>query len=115
MKQRITGRSCPGLTLRISIDKIWYISFMHFIVTMAMRWVITGSRKGCRLRLFRQLAEQEGLTLLLQMLGDLASTGQSISTKAADAWAFASANNQCELWHWPGRRASHTGRCERRY
>ena len=62
---------------------------MHFIATMAMRWVMTGSHKGCRLRLFRQLAEQEGLTLLLQMLGDLASMGQFISAKVTDAQASA--------------------------
>ena len=65
---------------------------MHFVVIKGMRWIMTGSRKVCRQRLCRQLAQQEGLTLLLQMLGDLASTGQFISTNSPNAQAFASAN-----------------------
>lgn len=81
-----------GLTLRVHFGTLWYICFMHFGVITGMRWMLTGSRKICGLRLCRQLAEQEGLTLLLQMLGDLASMGYFISKRSSDAQAFASAN-----------------------
>ncbi len=64
------------------VSTYWYISFMHFVVIFNMRCLLrclTCSCESCRMRLPGQLAEQKLLTLLLQMLGDLASMGKNFS------------------------------------